>query len=150
MRIAALTSLLIAAAALHVSAAPVDDESTRQISYNDNKGSGAPADPWVELASATPASHAREFIMVGADMGTFSQLRITASEGSAGIQGVRVLFLGGVARRFEVNKLLGERERAAYVDLGGRQEIEQIVVESSPESTGSYVVAGNTGEVAAP
>jgi len=149
MRIAAITSLLLAGTVAVVAAAPVRDETTRRFSYNAHKSADPSSDHepgWVELASATPVKHGREFIMVGADAGPLSQLRITATSGRPAIRALRVDYLDGSRKVFVVGKVLGARGRPAYVDLRGRHEIKQIVVMADRSSSGSYVLEGNTLE----
>lgn len=148
MRIAALTSFLLAGTLSLVSAAPVRDETTRRISYSDRKPA-APRPPddqpgWIELASPTPASHGREFIVVGADAGTFTQLRLTAASGRPGIRAVRVDYQDGKRQTFEVEQVLSARRRPAYIDLRGAHELKQIIVMTDRSSVGSYILEGNT------
>lgn len=148
MRSTALTCLLVAAPVSLVSAAPARDESTERISYSD-RGKPPPAAPepgWIELASATPASHGKEFVMVGAGAGTFTQLRLTAASGRPEIHSVRVDYQDGSHKVFQVGRVLDARRRPAYLDLRGAHELAQIVVTTDPRSKGSYVLEANTAE----
>jgi hypothetical protein len=162
MRSAALTLVFLTSAASAVSAAPGPDETTGRVRYKEKhdkeKRDKAPAPPrldpapadaaangWIELASATPASHGREFILVGAAAGTFTGLRLTASSGRPGISSVRVDYADGSRRTFEIGKALARR-RPIYVDLRGARELRQIIVVSDRASPGSYVLEANTGE----
>lgn len=158
MRSTALTCLLISAPVSLVSAAPARDESTERISYSD-RGKPPPATPdpgrpgrpgwpgWIELASATPASHGKEFIMVGAGAGTFTQLRLTAASGRPEIHSVRVDYQDGRHKVFPISRVLDAKRRPAYLDLRGPHELAQIVVTTDPRSKGSYVLEANTAEV---
>jgi hypothetical protein len=153
MRISALTLLFLTTAAAAVSAAPAREETTGRVSYNDRiKPPALPhADPeptsgWIELASATPASHGREYIEVGANAGALTQLRLTAASGRPGIRAVRVEYKDGGQRTFEVEKVLGARRRAAYLDLHGARELSQVVVITDRSSPGSYILEGNAGD----
>ena len=165
MRIPALTTLLLAltttvvtaapdrnaAPPAHESVAPTRDESTGRLSYNDAAPKAAAADPapsdgWVELASATPASHGREFISLDADTGALTRLRLSAASGRPGIQAVRVDYVHGGSKTFPIDKTLGAKRAPAYVDLRGPREIRQIIVISDRDSRGSYVVQGLAGD----
>jgi hypothetical protein len=166
MQSTALPCVLLAASVSLVSAAPAREDTMERISYKAERGkpqhaaaptpkdpaspaAAAAADPgWIELASATPASHGREFVMVGADAGTFSQLRITAASGRPEIHAVRVDYQDGGHRVFLVDRRLDARRRPAYLDLRGAHELKQIVVVTDRTSSGSYVLEGNTGEAA--
>lgn len=132
-----------------VSAAPARKETTARISYSDRgtpQRSAASEPGWIELASATPASHGKEFVMVGADAGTFTQLRLTAASGRPEIHAVRVDYQDGSHKVFQVGRVLDARRRPAYLNLRGPHELKQIVVTTDPRSSGSYVLEGNTGD----
>lgn len=149
MRTTIVTCVLVAASASLVAAAPGPEETTERISYNEHarRRNAAVHDPgWVELASATPASHGREFVVVGADAGTFTQLRLTAATGRPEVHTVRIDYGDGSHKVFHVDRVLDAKRRPAYVDLGGAHELKQIVVVTDRASTGSYVLEGNTAE----
>ena len=153
MRISALTLVFLTAAVTAVSAAPAREETTGRISYSDRVKSpiGPHVDPaatagWIELASATPASHGREFIEVGASAGALTQLRLTATSGRPGIRAVRVEYKDGGHKTFEVDKVLGARRRSAYLDLHGARELSQVLVITDRSSPGSYILEGNAGD----
>lgn len=152
MRILASSLLFLVTATAAVSAAPAREETTERISYSDRARSPTKpdADPagagWVELASATPASHGREFIEVGADAGAITQLRLTAASGRPGIRAVRVEYKDGGRRTFAVDKVLGAKRRPAYLDLRGAHELREIVVTTDRSSQGSYILEGNAGD----
>ena len=158
MRIPALTFVFLVGAGSLVSASPVREESTERISYNHKARAQAQAhaqaqaelDPgWVELASATPASNGHEFIVVGADAGSFTRLRITAASGRPRVRAVRVDYQDGSRKTYAIGKILGARDRPVYVDLRGARELKQIIVMSDRASRGTYVVAGNSGDLVA-
>jgi hypothetical protein len=141
--------MFLVGAGSFVSASPAREENTERVSYNGRRTSAVKpkAEPgWIELASATPASHGREFVMVGADVGAFTQLRLTAVSGRPGIRAVRVDYLDGNRRTFEVEKVLSARSRPVYVDLRGARELRQVIVMTDRESRGSYRLEGNTRE----
>jgi hypothetical protein len=156
MRSTALTFVVITAAASLVSAEPKRDETTGRIRYNER--ASRPAAPskvapdsvaarnlgWIELASPTPASHGREFVLVGADAGQFTQLRLSAVSGRPEVYAVRVDYQDGSRRVFEVGRVLDTRRRPAYVELGGAHELKQIIVITDRRSLGSYLLEGTT------
>ena len=160
MRIPALTTLLLAlttsvvaaapdrttAPPAHESVAPTREETTGRLSYNDAApkpaADAAVPDGWIELASATPASHGREFITVDAEAGALTRLRLSAAAGRPSIQAVRVDYVHGGSRTFPIAKTLVARRAPTYVDLRGAREIRQIIVISDRDSRGSYVVQG--------
>jgi hypothetical protein len=149
MQSTAITLVVVAATASLVSAAPAREETTGRISYNEHAVQQVVTDHepgWIELASPTPASHGREFVLVGADAGTFTQLRLTVASGRPEIYAVRVDYQDGSHRVFEVNRVLEARHRPMYLDLRGAHELKQIVVVSDRRSIGSYVLEGNTTE----
>jgi hypothetical protein len=149
MRTTIVTCVLVAASASFVAAAPGRDETTERISYNEHakaRRRAAPEPGWIELASPTPASHGREFVVLGADAGTFTELRLTAASGRPEIHSVRVDYGDGSHKVFHVDRVLDAKRRPAYVDLRGAHEIKQIVVTTDHKSTGSYVLEGNTAE----
>jgi hypothetical protein len=164
MRIPALTTLLLAlttsvvaaapdrnaAPPAHASVAPTREETTGRLRYNAAAPKAADvapeaADGWVELASATPASHGREFIALDADAGALTQLRLSAATGSPGIQAVRVDYVQGGSKTFPVDRTLAAKRAPAYVDLRGPHAIRQIVVISDRDSRGSYILQGLAG-----
>lgn len=148
MRIPTITLLFLATTAAAVSAAPTREETTGRVSYTDSHhkprtkphGEPSPTGGWIELASATPASHGREFIEVGAAAGAFTQLRLTAVSGRPGIRAVRVDYQDGSHKTFEVEQVLGGTRRPAYVDLHGSRELLQVVVITDLSSPGSYML----------
>jgi len=150
MRTTALTFVIVTTAASFVSAAPAREETTGRISYNEHRKPVKIAldrqPGWVELASPTPASHGREFILVGANAGALTQLRLTAASGHPEIHLVRVEYEDGSHRVFEVGRVLDGRHRPAYLDLRGAREVRQIIVTSDRRSLGSYLLEGNTTE----
>jgi hypothetical protein len=152
MRIPALTFVFLVAAGSLVSASPAREETTERISYNHKARAQAQADidpGWIALASATPASNGREFIVLGADAGSFTRLRITAASGRPRVRAVRVDYQDGSQKTYAIGKILDARVRPVYVDLRGARELRQIIVFSDRASNGTYVVAGNTGDIVA-
>ena len=149
MQSTAITLVVVAVTSSLVSAAPAREETTGRISYNEHAVELVVTDHepgWVELASPTPASHGREFVLVGADAGTFTQLRLTVASGHPEIHSVRVDYQDGSHRVFDVSRVLDARHRPTYLDLRGAHELKQIVITSDRRSVGTYVLEGNTTE----
>lgn len=148
MRTTAITFVVLTSAASLVSATPAREETTERISYNEHAKppqTAAAGEPgWIELASPTPASHGREFVMVGSDAGTFTQLRVTAAAGRPEIHAVRVDYADGSHKVFHVDRVLAGKKATAYLDLRGPHELKQIVVTTDRQSTGSWSLEGNT------
>jgi hypothetical protein len=163
MRIPAFTTLLLgfttsvvaaapernAAPPAHASVAPTRHESTGRLRYADaaprTATTPAPADGWVELASATPASHGREFIYLDDDAGALTRLRLTAAAGRPAIHAVRVDYAHGGSKTFPVDRTLVAEHAPVEVDLRGAHEIRQIIVISDRDSRGSYTLQGLAG-----
>jgi hypothetical protein len=98
-----------------------DKETTDRISYGKKAGDSTVKDrddPWVELASPTPASHGREFIIVNSETGPWVQLRIAAAAGRPRVRAIRIEYRDGSERLVRIDKLL-DKKRPAYVDLRG-------------------------------
>lgn len=151
MRTEALTLAVLATTVSLAAAEPVREETTERISYN-HHGKPRPAITprergWIELASATPAAHGKEFVEVGADAGSFTQLRIAAAAGRPEIHTVQVEFLDGGRQVFHVDRVVDARHRPAYLVLRGAHELKQIIVSTDRTSAGSYVLEGNTGDL---
>ncbi|HEU0036506.1 MAG TPA: hypothetical protein VFQ53_38100 [Kofleriaceae bacterium] len=140
MRTTVLSALFVAVTGSFVAASPRDQETTERISYNDN-GRRDPSDnPWIELASPTPASHGREFIDVSTSR-AYTRLRIDAAAGRPRVLAVRVQFADGKAKTFRVDKTV-DTKTPAFVDLGGSRQIDTIVVTSEGSAKAKYAVYG--------
>lgn len=147
MRRPAIILLFLAGTASGLSAAPGRGETTERVSYSDAESPPSRAGPgWIELASATPARHGREFVMVAPDAATFSQLRITAAKGSLWLQAVQIEYRDGTRRMVAIDKALGPRRRSVYVELEADRPVRQIIVITDRTSPGSYVVEGHASE----
>jgi hypothetical protein len=149
MRTALLSLVFLAGTASALSAAPGREETTARISYSTRRPR-APANPaadpgWIQLASATPASHGREFIVVDSDAGRLSYLRLTVATGRPEIWAVQVAFQDGTRRTFPVDQTLGPRRPSAYIDLRGARAIAQVIVITDRGSRGSYVLEASAG-----
>jgi hypothetical protein len=98
----------------------------------------------VELASATPATHGTEYIIVGKDRGAFAKLRVDARRGRVVVRKVRVELADGKERRFVVDTVIGGK-RVLTIDLGRPSEIAQVVVTTEARGAGTYAVEGIYG-----
>jgi hypothetical protein len=108
-------------------------------------------DDWVELADATPAKHGTEFVVVGAQQGSFSQLRINAATGATNVRSVRVVFADGSSKLVKVGRTVSDRGRKfAQVDLGESKPIAQLEVTTDRQGKGEYTVSGSSGNVSPP
>lgn len=152
MRIMAMTLAIVATAAGAAVAQPASarmpkdgSEATARVRYGDDRAKPpgkqatvASGDGWVELASATPASHGREFISVDGGAGPMTLLRLTAASGRPYISAVRIELKDGTRKAFVVDKPIGKRP--VQIDLKGAHDIAQLVVVSDRTSTGAYIV----------
>ena len=99
---------------------------------------------WVELADPTPAKHGTEFVVVGAQQGSFSQLRINAAKGATTVRSVRVMFSDGTEKTMKLGKTV-KGNKFAVVDLGAEKPIWQVVVTTDRQGSGEYSVYGSSG-----
>ncbi|HTL38940.1 MAG TPA: hypothetical protein VL326_37670 [Kofleriaceae bacterium] len=101
---------------------------------------------WVELADATPAKHGTEFVVVGAQQGSFGQLRINAANGRTTVRSVRVVYSDGSTKVVKVGaKLAPNGRKFAQVDLGASKPIAQLEVTTDRQGNGEYTVYGSSG-----
>lgn len=140
MRSLAISALILAAAPGVVSAAPAKDETGERVSYSGERArTSLPADgEWVEIASATPASHGREYITVE---GRYGLLKIDAAKGRPVVQTVRVVYTDGKERVVRIGRALGGKSATAIIQVTGAP-IDHVVVHTNPKSKGAYVVQG--------
>jgi hypothetical protein len=134
------------------SVAPKPDEASGRVSYVEPKNGTdtkqeAPraTGEWIEVATPTPASHGNEFIMVGDDAGSFSQLFITPAKGTTVVRRVRVYFKDGTDKRYTVDTAINKKgHKVAIVDLKAPRHIHHIVV-TTESGKGEYAVYGASG-----
>jgi len=140
MKILAISGLMLAVAASVVSAAPAKEETGERVSYSHERArtSSPPSGDWVEIASATPASHGREYITVE---GRFGLLRIDAAKGRPVLKSVRVVYADGKQRIVRMDRVLGGKRASAIVELSGAP-IDHLVVNTDARSRGSFTVQG--------
>jgi hypothetical protein len=101
---------------------------------------------WLELADATPAKHGTEFVVVGAQQGAFSRLRVEAAKGRTTVRRVTVAFSDGTKKTYKVEKTVTEKGRKfAEIELGTSKAIEQVVVTTDRQTGGQYALYGSSG-----
>jgi len=144
-----LAALFLVGSFSLVAAEPTREEHSGRVSYNE-KAQPKPVtktEGWTELATPTPATHGREYIVVDGAAGVFTKLRIVASTGRPIVRSVRVDFRDGGHRTVQIDEVLDHARRpSASVDLRGAHEIESIVVVTDQDSRGSYQVLGTSEE----
>lgn len=137
------------------SAAPKTDEASGRVSYVEPKNAAeaeqeAPraTGQWIEIASPTPAKHRTEFIMVGEDAGSFSQLWLAPAKGTTVVRSVRVFYTDGTNQRFRIDSAIDKNSRKyAVVDLKANKTIDHIAV-NTETGKGTYAVYGASGSSA--
>ena len=101
---------------------------------------------WLELADATPAKHGTEFVVVGAQQGSFSRLRVEAAKGRTTVKRVNVVFSDGSKKSYKVEKTVNLKGKTfAEIELGASKPIEQVVVTTDRQSKGEYALYGSSG-----
>ena len=151
--------MILVGAAGVATAQPRQEETSGRVSLRENPPDDPDADAprapgdWVELASATPAKHGTQFIIVGKEAGGFGRLRLDAEKGAVPIKQVRVTFVDGSEKTYKLNKRIDAKsagKKSLFVDLPTTQEIEQVVVVADRKSKGEYSLHGSgTGGVVA-
>ena len=155
MRASALLTVVLLAtgvAAADVKQEKQDKQETEAgrvtLEEGDKARQNAPRAPsqWLELADATPAKHGTEFVVVGAQQGSFSRLRIEAAKGRTTVKRVAVLFSDGSKKSYKVEKTVTEKGRKfAEIDLGVAKTIEQVTIVTEAKSKGEYALYGSSG-----
>ena len=143
-----LALLAVVVAAPWASAEPKKDEHAARLRYDDKGAPVHAATPCtgclVELASATPAKHGTEFILVGRDIGTFTGLRVGAHRGRVYLERVVVELADGTHRRFDIDRVVAAR-RDVTIHLGAPLEIDRLVIKTEAHGNGEYEVFGIFG-----
>ena len=148
MKLSTGFAVLVLVTATTAQGQPKRDENTARLSYGGKHE--VPADSprregeVVEIASATPASHGREYIDVGREQGQFSQLRVDGARGKVVVHKVRVDFADGKTRYFTVDRVL-RKGQSATIDLESPRAIERLIVTTDREPAGDYAVYGVSG-----
>jgi hypothetical protein len=149
MKASALLTLVLLGTGVAAADTKQETEVGRvSIDPGDKARQNAPRAPsqWLELADATPAKHGTEFVVVGAQQGSFSRLRIEAAKGRTTVKRVSVLFADGSKKSYKVEKTVTDKGRKfAEIDLGTAKAIEQITVVTEAKSKGMYALYGSSG-----
>jgi hypothetical protein len=141
MKIQAVSAFVLAAMTSVAFATPAKTEATERVSYGATakRGTLAPAEDWVELASPTPASHGREYIALEAG-GPYVRLRVDATSGRPIVRSVRIDFKDGTSRTVRIDRALA-KATPAYIDLRGNKLVERLVVTSEGGKFARYGVS---------
>jgi hypothetical protein len=150
MKIPGVFVIVLFGAATAASAQPTPQDNTGRVSYRDSakhKTATVEDGGWVQLASPTPASHGTEFVVVGKELGQFSQLRVSPADGKVIVRRVKIYFDSGKQKIVDVDKSIdAHRKNAAIIDLDHAQTIDRIVITTEPQTRGSYAIYGTAGE----
>jgi hypothetical protein len=146
MKTSVLFALIVIGAPTQAAAQPKNEETSGRVSLSDKPAPSRPArqpGDWVELASATPAKHGKEFVVVGKDAGTFGKLRLDAGKGTVIVLRVKVYFDDGTSRGYMIDqRLVAKRRKSTVVDLKTQKPIDRIVVSTETYTNGEYAVYG--------
>ena len=135
----------IAMAATTSTAQPRQEETSNHVSYVAPKPKPRlPSDGhWIELASPTSVKHGTEFIMVGAEAGRFSQLRVDAYAGIVILLRIRVFGNDGTIQTVQVGRRLDRTHKSVVIDLLAWKAIDQIAITTETRTQGMYTVYGS-------
>jgi hypothetical protein len=135
----------IAMAATTATAQPGQEETSSRVRYAAPKpSSGLPLDGhWIELASPTSVKHGTEYIMVGAEAGRFSQLRVDAYAGTVILRRIRVFGNDGTVQTVQLGRRLDRTHRSVVIDLFAGEAIDQIAITTETRTQGRYTVHGS-------
>lgn len=145
MRLSGLFTVIVVTASTIAAAEPKQEEISGRVSLNEKADSKADASrqsgEWVELASPTPAKHGTELVMVGADAGAFSKLRVDATKGRTNVRKVKVFFTDGNVKTVRLDKAL-RQGKSVTVELGEPRTIDRVVVTTETHTKGEYALYG--------
>lgn len=154
MKSRALFTLFLVGAAGTATAQDKQEETSGRVSLNEKAPESQPPrspDDWVELASATPAKHGTEYIVVGKDQGEFARLRLDAVRGVVPVKAVRIELTDGTTKTYRVQRRIDAKHQTqVYIDLPTTGQLSSVVVMTDRRSTGAYTVhaSGSGGIVA--
>jgi len=145
MKSSALFTLILVGAVATASAQPEPAEPSGRLSYTETGAAAKPAAAQqaggeVQLADPTSANHGTEFIVVGRDAGTFSQLRLAATNGKVIVRRVRIFFDDGEQQAVNVDSVL-DGKKGAILNLKAAKPIDHITVSTEP-GHGTYALYG--------
>jgi hypothetical protein len=113
------------------------DRHGRRVDLDRRPGFGG----WRPLASEVSASSERQFINVENRAGRFDRLVLEGARGAPLIERVAVQFEDRRTQVWNVNRRL-RRGAEATIDLGGRKDVNRIIVYTNPRYGGAYSVFG--------
>jgi hypothetical protein len=122
-------------------AQPKPEENNGRISYTADKMRTPVPRERVELASPTPASHGKEFLVVGPEIGKLRRIELEASSGKVDVRRITIAFDDGTTKQFKLDRTV-DKNAIAVIDLGGPRQVDQIVVTTDRAPNGKYVVYG--------
>lgn len=136
---------VIAMAATTATAQPAREEAGGRVSYVVPQRRPMPASEthWVELASPTSVKHGTEFIIVGADAGRLSQLRVDVHAGTVNLLRLRVFAHDGTVQTVQLGRTLDRAHRSVVIELFARTAIDQIAITTGTRTQGQYTVHGS-------
>jgi hypothetical protein len=135
----------IAMAATTATAQPRQEETSSRVRYVAPKPNPSlPLDGhWIELASPTSVKHGTEFIMVSAEAGRFSQLRVDAYAGTVILLRLRVFGNDGTVQTVQVGRRLDRMHKSVVIDLLAGRSIDQIAITTETRTQGKYTIYGS-------
>jgi hypothetical protein len=145
MRVLPLLSA-IAIAATTATAQPKREETSGRVSHVAPQRRPLPPSDvhWIELASPTSVKHGTEYIIVGADAGRFSQLRVDAYAGTVRLLRLRVFGSDGTVQTVQVGRTLDRTHKSVVIDLFAWKAIDQIAITTDTRMQGKYTVYGSS------
>lgn len=146
MRASALCAFILLGAGIATADTPKQETEVGRVGLADQKPPPRAPTQWAQLATPTPAKHGTEFVMVGAQQGSFSRLRLDAAKGRTVVKSVRVMFSDGTSKDYKVATTLSDKGHSTQtVELGVTKPITQISVTTDRTTSGSYAVYGASG-----
>lgn len=147
MKSSTVFALIVAGHVGTAYAQPKQEEISGRVSLDDDATGDSDAlrssSEWVELATPTPAKHGTEYLVIGANAGTFSQLRLEPASGRTDVVKVKVFFANGDTKTVRLDRTLStKRKKSAYVDLGSPKPIDHIVITTETYTNGTYALYG--------
>ena len=145
MKILSLLTV-IAMTAMTATAQPMREEAGGRVRYVvPQRQPSSPSEVhWIELASPTSVKHGTEFIIVGADAGRLSQLRVDAYAGTVILLRLRVFTNDGAVQTVQLGRTLDRTHKSVVIDLFAWTAIDQIAITTETRTQGKYTVHGSS------
>ena len=105
-----LTALVVVGSISLAAAEPPPPEHSGRLSYTD-KAPPKATSGWIELASSTPATNGREYVVISSTAGPFTMLRIVADTGRPIVRSVLVELHDGSHRLVRIDEVLDHAKR---------------------------------------